>query len=435
MDARLGVRSCRMSSNEHIRSLFPALASTQTVFLDNAGGSQLPGCVIDAMTSYLTRSYANTGGEYPESLAAAKTINGAHDLVRVFVNGDGVGEVVLGASTTALVHTVANAHGDAMDAARAGTGRRELLERDEIIVSSAGHEANIGPWMRLASRGFKLTIWPTELDVDGVYRPKLSTLRALVSKRTLLVAFPQVSNILGEVWDAKAVCEIAHSVGARACIDGVAYAPHHAPDVQDLNADWYVYSPYKVFGPHSGALFGKHEAFAELNGPNHFFIAENELPRKWEPGGVSHEACAGLVALWDFACQVTRENSREKPNRKTLARALGVMAEHEAALQSALLDAISKLPSFRLLGPMRGSANRVATISFVHDSVPSEAIARRANQAGLGIRWGHFYSKRLVEEMGIESSRGVVRASLVGYNTHEDVRRLATFLSEGNFVL
>jgi selenocysteine lyase/cysteine desulfurase len=411
---------------EYLRSLFPVFAHTSTVFLDNAGGSQLPGCVIDAMTRYLTCSYANTGGTYRESVEAAATIKGAHDLVRTFVNGDGLGEVILGSSTTALVHLVANAHADAMDAARAVGGPGETLRRNRIIVASAGHEANIGPWMRLAARGFDVVLWPTQRDADGQWRPLLSTLRTLLDERTLLVAFPQVSNILGEVWDAKAVCDAAHSVGAKAMIDGVAYAPHHAPDVRAMGADWYAYSPYKVFGPHMGALFATHAAIEPLTGPNHFFIPKAELPRKWEVGGVSHEACAGLLALGTFAKQVLGLPSDAMVTRQVVDGALAAMVQLERGVQAQLLEGLQKSRDIRIVGPSAGS--RVATVSFVHARESSGDFARRANAAGVGVRFGHFYSKRLLEELSIDTREGVIRASLVGYTTVADITKLLSLL-------
>ena len=409
----------------HVRSLFPVFRESETAFLDNAGGSQLPGCVIDAMTSYLTRSYANTGGDYAESASAARTIKGAHDLVRTFVNGDGIGEVILGSSTTALAHLVANAHADAMDAARV-SGDAAVLRRNRIIVASAGHEANIGPWMRLAARGFEVVLWPTERDSDGNWRPLIATLKRMLDERTLLVAFPQVSNILGEIWDAKAVCDAAHSVGAKTLIDGVAYAPHHAPDVRAMGADWYVYSPYKVFGPHMGALFATHAALEPLTGPNHFFIPKGELPRKWEVGGVSHEACAGLLALGTFAKQVLQLPSDTAVTRKVLDDALGAMVKLERAVQDELLRALQNKREIRVIGPTSGE--RVATISFLREGVESDAFAKAANARGVGVRYGHFYSKRLLEELGISTSAGVIRASLVGYTSPEDVSRLIELL-------
>ncbi|HYF14195.1 MAG TPA: aminotransferase class V-fold PLP-dependent enzyme [Phycisphaerales bacterium] len=425
----------------HLRSLFPALrpgSPTQGIaFFDNAGGSQLPACVIDGAARYMRECYANVGGEYGPSLEAAKVVKGAHDVVKDFVNARDVGEVILGHSTSALCHLVANAYAERLDEAKAGLdsgwseriSRAEVLRRTQVIVSTAGHEANINPWARLAKRGFEVTMWPTEKDVDGEYRPLLTRLRSMVSDRTLLVAFPQVSNILGEVWDAKAVTEAAHAAGAKVLIDGVAYAPHHAPDVAATGCDWHIYSAYKVFGPHMGTLFGRREAFAELTGPNHYFIPRNELPRKWEIGGVSHELCAMVCELPRFARQVTGA-SDAVPSRDAIKKAFGEMVVLERAVQKQLMDYLTTEPRLRLVGPARSDESRIATVSFLPARRKPSEIARAGNALGLGFRSGHFYAWRLMEELGLEPAEGVVRVSLLGYNTPDEVDRLVRFLRE-----
>ena len=438
---------------DQLRALFPGLTRTRhnppTALFDNAGGSPLPACVIDAATEYLTHSYANTGGAYPESLNAAATIKRAHDVVGAFINGGGTGTVILGSSTTALVHLVANAYADALHA-----GRLRDSKRTEIIVSTAGHEANIGPWARIAERlsahGVTLTLWPTE-RVEGPhgnvnYRPRLSTLQKLISGRTLLVAMPHVSNILGEVWDGaegvQAVCALAKQHGARTFIDGVAAAPHAAPDVQAIGCDWYVYSPYKVFGPHSGALFGTHAALAELVGPNHFFIPNDEVPRKWEVGGVSHEACAMICALPTFVRQVLNMAQGASGHADTFnlthahyAAAFDHMAAIERTHQARIIDCLNRKPAVRIVGPATAGPERVATIAFTHATLKSSAIAAKANALGLGIRSGHFYSKRLIDELAashgpshsIDSAEGIVRVSALCTNSTEDIDRLVAF--------
>lgn len=402
--------------DQAIRARFPALAGP-TVFLDNAGGSQLPDVVINAVSDYLKHSYAQLGGDYEPSARAARTVQRAHDLTNFFLNGVGAGHAILGPSTTALCHVLAGAYADA------GPG-----ERDELIIAAAGHEANIGPWTRLASRGFTVRFWPTQRDGAGRWRPRLDTLRSMLSPRTRLVAMPHVSNILGEVWDVRAVCDLARSFGARTVIDGVAYAPHHAPDVRAIGCDWYVYSTYKVLGPHMAALFGTHEAFAELTGPNHYFIPRHAVPYKFELGGVNHEGCAGLAALWDYCCFLAGADARAEPSRDVIERAFGVIAEREQALQARLLARLNARRDVRVVGPCEADPSRVCTVSFVHDRRPSGAIAREANALGLGLRYGHFYSLRLIEEMGLDPAEGVVRISLLHYNTFDEVDRAADFI-------
>lgn len=399
-----------------IRARFPALASS-TVYLDNAGGSQLPDVVIKAVADYLRTSYAQLGGDYEPSARAARTVRRAHDLVELFLNGAGPGRAVLGPSTTALCHLLANAYADA------GPG-----DRPEVIVAAAGHEANIGPWARLADRGFTVRLWPTRPDHAGRWRPCPEALRAMLSARTRLVAMPHVSNILGEVWDVRAACDLIRAAGARSVIDGVAFAPHNAPDVRALGCDWYVYSTYKVLGPHLAALFGTHDAFAELTGPNHFFIPRDSIPSKFELGGVSHEACAGVAALWDYCCFLTADDPSARPSRAIIERAFSAMARRELHLQALLLDALQTIPGLRIVGPSAADPSRVCTVSFTHESRPSSEIARAANARGLGLRYGHFYSFRLIQELGLDPAEGVVRISLLHYNSEDEIERVRNFL-------
>ncbi|MCC6676666.1 MAG: aminotransferase class V-fold PLP-dependent enzyme [Phycisphaerales bacterium] len=403
-----------------IREQFPALAGP-TVFLDNAGGSQLPFCVINAIRDYLERSYAQLGGEYEPSIRAARTVQRAHDFVAQFLNGANLGHVVLGPSTTALCHLLAGAYADAL-------GPGEQSGRDEIIIAAAGHEANIGPWTRLAARGFTIRLWPTQRDDAGRWRPRLDTLRSMLSPRTRIVAMPHVSNILGEIWNVRAAADLARAAGARTVIDGVAYAPHHPPDVRALGCDWYVYSTYKVLGPHMAALFGTRDAFAELTGPNHYFIPRDSVPYKFELGGVNHEGCAGLAALWDYCCLLTGADPATPLSRPTIERAFAAIARRELELQARLLAYLNARPDVRIIGPREADASRVCTISFVHRSRPSGEIAREANALGLGIRYGHFYSLRLIDEMGLDPREGVVRISLLHYNSDDDVDRAIAFL-------
>jgi cysteine desulfurase family protein (TIGR01976 family) len=411
-----------------LRDQFPALAGS-TVYLDNAGGSQLPRCVIEAVREYMTHSYAQLGGDYEPSKRAAATVKGAHDTVKTYLNADGAGEVVLGSSTTALCHVLANAYADANPARR------------EIIVAAAGHEANIGPWMRLANRGFTIRLWPTEKDADGNFRPLLSTLAKLLSPRTLLVAFPQVSNILGEIWDARAVADLAHAAGARVVLDGVAFAPHRAPDMRALDCDWYLYSTYKVFGPHMAAMYGSHRALAEVEGPNHYFIPRGQLPYKFELGGVSHEGAAAIVALNEYVRFLAPAGDGSSAargsvaDRSTFEKAFAGITELETSLQGPLLAALKSNPRIHIVGPAASNPSRVCTISFVHATRRSEDIARAANAEGLGIRFGHFYSLRLTEELSphfpnLNPRSGVVRVSLLHYNTETEVSRLIRFLDE-----
>jgi cysteine desulfurase family protein (TIGR01976 family) len=405
-----------LADPQSIRAHFPGLASS-TVFLDNAGGSQVPACVADAIRRYLLSSYAQLGGEYPESLAARRTVNAGHDFLRTFMGGDGLGHVVLGASTTQLCYLFANCFAD---------GLAERPDRDELIISTAGHESDVGPWMRLATRGFTVKTWTVN---DRTLRHEVADLRALLSPRTRLVAFPHVSNLLGDIEDARAITRAAHEAGARVLIDGVAFAPHRTIDVADIGCDFYLFSTYKVFGPHAAALFGRQEALSELTGPNHYFIPREQIPYKFELGGVNHEACAGLLALPEYLRVLAGEPPSAEPcSRGTVVRAFERITALELPLQARLIEFLTSSPEYRLIGPARADASRVCTISLVSSRRSSREIALAANAQGLGLRFGSFYSNRLARQLGLDETDGVVRISLAHYNTLAEVDRAIAFL-------
>ncbi|MBL8877114.1 MAG: aminotransferase class V-fold PLP-dependent enzyme [Phycisphaerae bacterium] len=511
-----------------IRSLFPGLSSSLesgTIMLDNAGGSQLPRCVIDAMREYMEHSFVQLGGDYPLSKRATAVIPRAREVVKVFVGGHeavggkpagsgvgaGMGEVFFGSSSTVLCYELASAYADARDACRnldaapvdlrdhfakqAGAGahgllRDRLLTRDQIVVCTAGHEANVGPWMRLALRGYTIVPWNVEpvRDADSAHagevnwRPALDTLKKLVNNRTLLVLMPQVSNILGEIWDVRGAAEIAHAAGARMVVDGVAYAPHRAPRVAELGCDWYVYSTYKVFGPHMAAMFGTHEAMGELVGPNHYFL-DSTVPYKWELGNASHEAAAGVAALWDFMCQLAafseapspmgarvegglasrgaasnssrstlpieptpcplprggglgqRDWSRP-PTRDVFDRAFAVVQDLEDQHTAQLIDYLLSKPSVRIVGPRHAGASRVGTISFTSTKANPVQISRHLGARNIAMRQGHAYSKRLIEQLAtdkglnIDPAIGIARLSIQHYNSPEELRTVCSALDD-----
>jgi len=376
----------------------------------------LPLEVIESVQRYMTESYVQTGAEYPASVRATANVASARGVVRAFLNAQGRGEVILGSSTTSLLYCLADAYADARS-----TGAIDA-SRDEIVVCTAGHEANIGPWLRLARRGFTLREWQAERDGDGQVRPRMERLHELLSARTLLVVFPQVSNILGEIWDAASVCRAARSAGALSVIDGVAYAPHHAPDVAEIGCDWYVYSTYKVFGPHMGAMFGTTAAFAPLTGPNHVFIDRASTAHKWEIGGANHEGCAAINALPSYL-RFLAGSPDAAVTHELFAAAFAAVAPGEAELEHRILGYLAGKRGVRIVGPGLGQARRVSTISFVKEGASSAGIARHLNAKGLGVKAGHFYSKRLCDSMGL-GPEGVVRVSPVHYNNAEELDEL-----------
>jgi len=378
--------------------------------MDNAGGAQVPASVADAVRDYYTTSYVQVGADYPASARATKTVADAHQMVNAIMGGEDVGRVILGASTSTLCRMLADCYAEV------------LQPGDEIVVGQSGHEANVGAWANLAKRGLHVKIWQANPET-GVC--ELSTLKELLTDRTKVVAFVHVSNILGQVEDIQPCIDLAHSVGAKVVVDGVAYTPHLPVDVEKWGADWYVFSCYKVFAPHVGALFGRHDAIAELTGPNHYFLAKDYLPGKFELGGANHESCAGLLGLRPYLQWLA---GRDSFDRQTVLDAWNVMESLESPLTEQFLRFLASKPRVRVTGQSEAGANRVPTISFIHDSLSSKEIADKAMAVDCGMRYGNFYSVRLLERLGIDPKMGVARASFAHYNTAEEVDRLIAAL-------
>ena len=392
---------------QRIRTQFPALAG-DTVYLENAGGSQVPAIVADSIRDYMLTSYVQLGAGYPLSHRATELVDEAHDFVRLMMNGKD-GEVILGSSTTALLQMLAKCYAQVLEPG------------SEIVVAQTGHEANVGPWKMLDRLGFSLRWWKMD---PADYTCPLSKLENLLSDRTALVAFPHVSNLLGDIVDIEAITSLVHEAGARVVVDGVAYAPHRAIDVSAWNIDWYAYSTYKVYGPHMAALWGRRDALAELHGPNHFFVPEDDLPYKFEVGGANHEGCAGICGLRDYLAFVVGEADPRALDRPAIEQAFEIMTACELPLQARLIEYLQSRKNVRIIGPSEDGDSRVGTISFVHESKSSAEITAAVDRSGIGIRHGHMYAYHLCEAACLDPEDGVVRTSLVHYNTMEEIERL-----------
>ena len=392
------------------RAQFPALKG-RTIFLENAGGSQVPAMVIDAVSRYMERGYVQLGAGYDQSRKSTELVGRAHDFVKQLMGGED-GSVILGPSTSVLLRMLADCY------------TPKLKSGQEIVVARFGHEANIGPWLRLEAQGVEIRWW----ELDGVTMSSpIERLDSILTPKTALVAFPHVSNLLGEILDVASVTRLAHAVDARVVVDGVAYAPHRAMEVSDWGVDWYAFSTYKVYGPHMAALWGSNQALSEIRGPNHFFISDT--PYRFELGGVCHEGCAGILGLSGYLSLLSGSSDSEM-NREIIRGAYEVMAACELPLQAKLIEFLETIPGVRIVGPSHGASSRVGTISFVHDRMKSSAITAAVDRTEIAIRHGHMYAYRLCRSLGLEPEDGVVRVSLVHYNTEREIDRLIEVLAE-----
>lgn len=398
-----------MPTLDALRARFPALGGS-TAFLENAGGSQVPACVPDAIRDYMRTTYVQLGAGYPLSRAADDVVARAHAFSELLVGGAETGVAALGPSSSQLCAMLAQAYGDV------------LAPGDNVVVVETGHEANVGPWVRLARRGVEVRTW--HVDPETFACP-LDSLDELLDERTRVVAVVHVSNLLGEVVDVAAIARRARAVGARTVVDGVAFAPHRAIDVEALGCDWYVFSTYKVYGPHMAVLWGRRDAVAEITGPNHFFVPRDEVPYKLELGGVPHESCAGWLAVGEYLAFLAE---RDTVDRATVVAACAEMERLEAPLTERLLGFLVADPRFRVVGPETAGAGRVPTVSFVHHRRPSADVAAALHAAGVAVRNGHMYARRLCEPLCIDPEDGVVRVSALHYNTVAEIDRVVDTL-------
>ncbi|GAQ87923.1 pyridoxal phosphate (PLP)-dependent aspartate aminotransferase superfamily [Klebsormidium nitens] len=490
---------------QRVRNHFPYFNPDKKnpVFFENAGGSQLPLTVIEAVREHMLDHYVQLGAGYELSNRATSTVDAAHDIIKTFLNVGETGEVVLAGSTSVLLASAADAY------RRSGV----IRSGDEIIVQVTCHEANAGPWVRLAEDvGATVKWWG--VNSEPPHTSSFEELENLLTDRTKLVAVTHVSNLLGEILDVRSVVrtvrESPAGAQARIVVDGVAYAPHRAADVSAWGVDWYAFSVYKTWGPHVAALYGSHVAFRELEGfgPNHYWIDGADVPYKFELGGPSHEACAGILGLAQYISAVAREsiglergaecgfsnaedpqgvrssgetstsgraeqaskrngiaplnsngpgsNAEEQnaPNgvdlasvavgKLDVARKRGLLRRSdvetfyrtvvrmEQAPQEKLLKFLLSKPELTVVGPATWQSDvRVPTVSFVHRSRTSADVTRTLHKAGFAMRHGHMYSRRLLESLKYENvDDGVIRLSLLYYNTPEEVDTLIGYMDD-----
>lgn len=399
---------------DYVRKQFPGLAGGYA-FMDNAGGSLVLQAVADRVADYLLNSSVQLGASYPPSVAAGERVMQARRSVMQLINAAHPDEVIMGGSTTHLLQILCRAIAPS------------LAPGDEIIVTNCDHEANIGPWVRLCEdRGATLRVW--QVDPDSL-ELELDDLQALLGDKTRYVAVTHASNILGSINPVAEIARRVHAVGAKLCVDAVAYAPHRLVDVQASGADFYVYSFYKTFGPHFAVLCGRRDLLLEFPSLNHFFIGQEVVPYKLQPGNVNYELSYGCIGITDYLLDIATQLGAQGSERQRMQAAFDAFEVQEDALAERLLAFLRQSAGVRVLGKT-STPGRVPTISFVVEGVRSEAVVLEVDEHRIGIRFGDFYARRLIEALGLAPQGGVVRVSLAHYNTLEEIDRLTRALDQ-----
>ncbi len=392
-----------------VRAQFPALAG-DTVFFDNAGGSQVPARVAQRVADYLLQTNVQLGASYARSVQSGERVAEANRSLARLVNASDPKEIVVGASTTQLLFNLAQSIG------------RTLRPGDRIVVTNADHAANIGPWRSLERAGIHVDVW--KIDRSSL-RLELDALGKLMGARTRLVCFTHVSNVLGTIHPAAAIARYVHERGAQVCIDGVAFAPHRRVDVQAIGADYYAISLYKVFGPHVAMLYARGDLLAKLPSINHDCVGEGDIPYKLQPGNLNFELA------WGAAGAVEYLEALGSGGADPIGNAFEQIAVHEESLAARLLGYLDARRDTKILGEISADrARRVATISFVVAKRDSSSIPPFGDARGIGFRFGDFYSRDLIDALRLRGVNGVVRVSMAHYNTLEEVDRLIAVLDE-----
>lgn len=399
-----------------VESQFPALRGREFVYLDNAGGSLVLQGVADRVRDFLLTTSVQHGATYSKSQQGMARVAAAQQSVMRLINASRPEEVVMGPSTTALLRILAVAVGET------------LSPGDEIIASVSEHEANYGSWELLKRKGIKIVRWP--IEPDG-YRLDPQRLASLMTERTKLVCCTHASNILGTINPIREFADIAHAHGAKICVDGVAYAPHRLVDVRALDVDYYVFSFYKVYGPHHAVLYGRYEDLVALPGQNHFFIEPTRTPYKFQPGNVNYELAYGCMGINEYLVDLARRSGEvHEDERAAIGAAFDLISAQEEVVCRRLLDFLNGVPSVKIIGEKTADAGlRVPTVSFTVNNRSSAEIVSAIDPYNIGIRYGDFYARRLAEHIGLQKEDGVVRVSMVHYNTIEEIDRLVERLA------
>jgi len=405
----------------YVRSQFPSLAQTvnghPAAFLDGPGGTQVPQRVIDAISDYLRRDNANTGGAYATSRNTDAMIAGARAAMADFLNC-GADEVVFGQNMTTLTYAISRSIG------------RELKPGDEIVVTRLDHDANCSPWLQMAEDRGVTVRWAEIHDDDCTL--DMADLASKINSKTKLVAAGYASNAVGTVNPVKKIVELAHAVGALAYIDAVHYGPHGLIDVAALDCDFLVCSTYKFFGPHMGALFGKREHLLRLK-PYKVRPNTNAIPNCWEWGTLNHECIASIAACVEYFADLGRRVCPEASTRRAAIEAAHeAIHEHESRLLERIMAGLKKIPGLKIYGisdPARFH-ERCATLAVRIENFTPLELATKLGDRGFFTWDGNYYALNLTEHFDVEKSGGFLRIGLVHYNTMEEVDRLLAALRE-----
>ena len=399
---------------DFVREQFPAFLQQNLqdqAFFENAGGSYACQQVINRLHRFYVERKVQPYSSYDASRLGGEEMDEAQ--VRLAgILGVETDEVSFGPSTTQNTYVLANAFAD------------WLLDGDAIVVTNQDHEANTGPWRRLADKGIKVLEWQLNKDTGHL---DINDLQKLLENGVKLVCFPHCSNVVGEINDVSKIVDLIHSFGAFVCVDGVSYAPHGLPNVGKIGADIYLFSSYKTYGPHQGIMVIRRTLGEKLPNQGHYFNAKY-LSKRFTPAGPDHAqiaACAGIADYIDALHQHHGGPSSASPTERG-EFVHDLMRAHETEIMPPLLEWATSKNSVRLLGPVDAEL-RAPTVALDIKQSPKD-VAEKLARKGIMAGSGDFYAVRALEAHGIDTSKGVLRLSYVHYTNRAEIEKLVDAL-------
>ncbi len=396
-----------------VRAQFPAFdqpALQGQAFFENAGGSYACGQVIDRLHRFYTQRKVQPYAPYAASRIGGEEMDEAQNRLAAML-GVKPHELSFGPSTTQNTYVLAQAV------------RKWIKPGQSIVVTNQDHEANSGPWRRLADEGIGVLEWQIDPETGELH---LDDLANLLAQDVALVCFPHCSNVVGAINDVAAICALAKAAGARSVVDGVSYAPHGFPDVDALGCDVYLFSAYKTYGPHQGIMVIRENWGFELPNQGHHFNGDI-LYKRFTPAGPDHAQVAACAGMADYMEALSARHGGGT-GAAAARHAHDVMRAYEVALLQPLLDYVSAKNSVRLLGPVDAD-RRAPTVAMALNTNAEQAAAELA-PFGIMAGGGDFYAQRPLSALGIDPDKGVLRVSFVHYTTKPEVDALMVALDQ-----
>jgi cysteine desulfurase family protein (TIGR01976 family) len=388
---------------------FPALTRDRQgpplAFLDGPGGSQVPQIVIDTIADFYATCNVNTHGKFSPSLEVDRRMDLARAVLAAFLGAAGPNCISFGQNMTTLNYALSSAIG------------RTLQAGDEVLITQLDHEANRGPWLRLAERG--VTIQEVRLLPSGLL--DYADMAAKITPRTKVFALGASSNALGTVNDMALARQLTQATGTLLVIDAVHYAPHFPMDVEKLGVDFLLCSGYKFYGPHVGILYSKPGALDKLP-TDRLSVQDPHAPHRIETGTLNHAAIDGLRAAVEYIASWGAGDTLKDQLRDAMT---GICA-YEHDLAKFYHDAVRRIPGVQVWGPDFSSRARAPTVSITLDKATAAQAAAALATRGICVWDGNFYAARAVEVLDLVERGGLLRTGVSMYSSRQDVERLLT---------